>query len=410
MINTARPDSRSAPDAAESDGAVRLRERCAELLRREPVRVRFDRREALIAAGVYTAVALIGFTVLLVLSQRLGYAPGHVLRRWDSAHYLHVAQYGYPHHFTFLANGKPQWSTLAFFPLVPALVWTLHLTGLSFTFAAVVLSWSAAAVAAAGVHTLVSSLSSRRVGYACVGLWACSPYAFALWVPYSEACFSAALVWALTAVIARRWVAAGALTAVAGAIRPTASVLVGVLLISGGWAALRGRDGWRPWVGLLLAPTGLVFSWLYLGAQVGQLDGWFEAEKAWGQTFDFGYGTAHFLKLVALYRRHADIRYGAVLILILLVACGVLALALDRKMPWPMVVALAGAWELMVGTPGSPLSKPRFMLPFLPLMLILLARPVSRLPRVVQGALYASGAVFAGWYAVGLLLLFKWSP
>jgi hypothetical protein len=64
----------------------------------------------------------------------------------------------------------------------------------------------------------------------------------------------------------------------------------------------------------------------------------------------------------------------------------------------------------MVGTPGSPLSKPRFMLPFLPVMLLLVAKPVARLPRLVQGGLYVCGAVFAGWYAVGLLELFKMSP
>ncbi len=409
MIDTAPPGRRTAPESALG-GDARPWHRLVRGLRREPVRVRFAWPEALTASTLYLAVSLIGFTVLLVLAGHLGYPPGHVVRRWDSAHYLGVAEHGYPHRLRMLPDGRPAWSTVAFFPLMPALIRLVHLTGASYPLCGVALSWVAATVAAAGVHTLASSVAGRRVGYACVGLWACSPYAFALWVPYSEACFSAALVWALTAVVARRWTAAGVLTALAGVLRPTASVLVGVVLVCAGWAALRRRDGWRPWAGMLLAPAGLVFSWLYLGAQVGRLDGWFEAERAWGQTFDFGWGTAHFLKLVALYRRHADIRYGAVLMLILLVACGVLALALDRRVPWPLVLALAGAWELMVGTPGSPLSKPRFMLPFLPLLLLLPARPVSRLPRVVQGALYASGAVFAGWYAVGLLLLFRWSP
>jgi hypothetical protein len=410
MINTAPPDTPGTVGATLPSRVDGWRRRAAGWLRREPVRVRFDRRDALTAAGVYLAVALVGFTVLLALSAHLGYSAGHVLRRWDSANYLKIAQDGYPHRLVFGPDGTPRWSRLAFFPLTPALIWTVHLSGLPFPPAGVAVSWAAGTVAAAGVHTLVASIAGRRVGFACVGLWACSPYAFALWVPYSEACFSAALIWALIALVARRWVAAGASTALAGAIRPTASVLVGVVLVCGCWAVLRRRDGWRPWAAMLAAPLGLVFSWLYLGAQVGRLNGWFEAEKAWGQTFDFGYGTAHFLKLIALYRRHADIRYGAVLMLILLVACGVLALALDRRVPWPLVLALAGAWELMIGTPGSPLSKPRFMLPFLPILLLLPARPVSRLPRVVQGALYTSGAVFAGWYAVGLLLLFTWSP
>ncbi|MDI5968330.1 hypothetical protein POF50_003025 [Streptomyces sp. SL13] len=410
MISTAPPGPRSSPESTTVPGPAGWRDRVAGAVRRDEVTIRFDRRQAATAAAVYLGVAAIGFTLLMVITRHMGYPAGHVLRRWDSGNYLAIARYGYPQRLAFRPDGTPVWSTLAFFPLVPALIRTVHLTGLSFPVAGVVVSWAAATVAAAGVHTLVGSIAGRRVGYACVGLWAASPYAFALWVPYSEGCFTAALVWALIAVVARRWVAAGALTALAGAMRPTASVLLGVMVVCAGWALLRRRDGWRPWAGLALAPTGLLFSWLYIGAQVGRLDGWFEAEKAWGQSFDFGLGTAHFLKLVTLYRRDADIRYGAVLILILLVACGVLALALDRRVPWAMVLALAGAWALMVGTPGSPLSKPRFMLPFLPIMLLLLARPVSRLPRVVQGCLYGCGAVFAGWYAVGLLMLFRWSP
>jgi len=34
----------------------------------------------------------------------------------------------------------------------------------------------------------------------------------------------------------------------------------------------------------------------------------------------------------------------------------------------------------------------------------------ARLPRLVQTCLYASGAVFAGWYAFGLLVLFSHAP
>jgi hypothetical protein len=182
-----------------------------------------------------------------------------------------------------------------------------------------------------------------------------------------------------------------------------------VVAVTAGWQIVRLRDGWRPWAGLSLAPLGLAFSWLFLGSEVGRVGGWFEAEQAWGQSFDFGLGTLRFLRQVATYRQ-VDIRYPVVLALIVLVAVAVVALALDRRVPWPLVLALAGAWELMVGTPGSPLSKPRFMLPFLPVLLLLVARPVGRMPRLVQGCLYASGAVCAGWYAVGLLLLFRWSP
>jgi hypothetical protein len=403
------PTQQGAPGSRPARGLV---PRLEALLRREPVTVHFDRREALTAAGIYLALSAVGFGLLMAVTHHLGFSADYVLRRWDSENYLKIAESGYPNHLTYRPDGIPTFTRLAFFPLVPALIRGVHLAffgALAFPYAGVLVSWAAGAVAAAGVHTLSRSLTSRRVGYACVGLWACSPYAFALWVPYSEACFSATLMWTLVALIARRWITAAMLCVAAGTIRPTASVLVGVLVLTAAWSLLHRRGGRRPWIAMIIAPLGLVFSWLYLGSRIGQLNGWFEAEKAWGQSFDFGLGTLRFLKRVILYQ-HIDIRYPLVLALILLVAIAVTALAVDRRIPWALVLALAGAWELMVSTPGSPLSKPRFMLPFLPIMLLLVAKPVARLPRPIQGGLYVCGTVFAGWYAIGLLVLFKMSP
>ncbi|MDX6353737.1 MAG: hypothetical protein QOF98_640 [Streptomyces sp.] len=391
-------------------GRAPLGDRLSDLLRREPVRVRFDRREALTAVGGYLAIASLGFGVLLAICHFRGYHVGYPLTRWDSGDYLRIARGGYPHVLTYATDGRPTYNTLGFFPLLPALIRAVHLlTFLPFAYAGVAVSWSMAAVAAAGVHTLAGSVFGRRAGYACVGLWACSPYAFTLWVPYSEATFTAVLMWTLIAVVARRWVWAGALCALAGTVRPTATVLTAVVALSALRALMLRRGGRRPWVALGLAPLGLVFSWLYLGSRIGRLDGWFIAERAWGQQFDFGVGSLRFLEKVVTYQS-TDIRYPVVLAVLMGVAVGVLALALERAVPWPLVLALAGAWVLMFGTPGAPLSKPRFLLPFLPIVLLLVVRPVSRLPRLVQGALYGCGAVFTGWYAFGLLVLFKHAP
>jgi hypothetical protein len=393
-----------------TDSGAPLRTRLAELLRREPVKVSFDRREALTAVGIYLAIAVVGFSVLMAISHFRGYNAEYVLTRWDSGEYLRIAEHGYPNHLKYTPGGLPKYNTLAFFPMVPALIRAVHLvTFLPFPYAGLVVSWPMAAIAAAGLHTLARSMFGHRAGYACVGLWACSPYAFALWVPYSEATFTAFLMWTLIAVVARRWVWAGALCALAGTVRPTSTVLVAVVAISAIRALTLRRAGCRPWAAMGIAPLGLVFSWLYLGSRIGRIDGWFIAEKAWGQQFDFGLGSLRFLERLVTYQS-TDIRYPVVLTVILIVAVGVIALALDRQVPWPLVLALAGAWELMFGTPGSPLSKPRFILPFLPIMLLLVMRPIARLPRMVQGCLYGCGATFVGWYAFGLLVLFKHAP
>ncbi|MBT2386093.1 hypothetical protein [Streptomyces sp. ISL-11] len=373
------------------------------------------RREAALAAALHLAVAALGFAVLLLISHHLGRGTEELLRRWDSGNYLHIASRGYPREILYRDDGEPAFSRLAFFPLVPALIRGVHLlTALPVAYAGVVVSFCAGAVAASGVYVLVRAVGGRPgAGYACVALWACSPYAFALWVPYSEAVFSAALVWAMVALLARRWLGAAGLCVLAGTVRPTATVLIGTVVLAAGWAALRHRDGWRPWVAMAVAPLGLLGSWLFLGGKVGRVDGWFEAERAWGQSFDFGRGTAHVLKDILLYGREGrvtDVRNLVLLALILLTAVAVLALALDRSVPWPLVVLVAGAWVLMVGTPGSPLSKPRFMLPFLPVPLLLVARPLARAPLGVRVCLYGGGAVVSGWYAAGLLLLFEGSP
>ncbi|GHF73475.1 membrane protein [Streptomyces mashuensis] len=372
-------------------------------------------REAARAAALLLAVSAVGFTVMLLVNRHLGHDVRWLLHRWDSGNYLYVAERGYPDHIPYRSDGTPDYSRLAFFPLVPALVRGLHLvTRMPYTAAGVLLSWCAAAVAAAGVYRLVR-LCGRGpgAGYACVALWACSPYAFALWVPYSEALFSALLAWTMVALLTRRWLLAGLLCALAGAVRPTATVLIATLVLTAGWALVRRRDGPRPWLALVPAPLGLLAGWLFLGSRVGRWDGWFEAERAWGQSFDFGWGTAHVLRDIVLYRGlHGadDVRHAAVLALVLLTALGVLALALDRAVPRPLVLLVAGAWVLMVATPGSPFSKPRFMLPFLPVLLLLVARPFARAPLVVRVGLYGGGAVVSGWYAAGLLALFPGSP
>ncbi|MFI1253231.1 hypothetical protein ACH4U6_05395 [Streptomyces netropsis] len=375
------------------------------------------RREALVAAAVHLSLAAIGFVVLLLVNRHLGHSVAWLLRRWDSGHYLDVAEHGYPGRIPYRPSGLPDFSRLAFFPLVPTLIRGARLlTGLPVVYAGVLVSWCAATVAAVGVHRLVRAVGgSAAAGYACVALWSCSPYAFALWVPYSEGVFSAALVWALVAMVRRSWLTAAVLCVVAGAVRPTAAVLIGTVVLAAGWAAVRGRAGGdaRAWAAPALAPLGLIGSWLYLGSRVGRVDGWFEAERAWGQSFDFGVGTGDFLWSALLYGkpwRVTDQRNAVVLALVLLTAVAVLALALDRSVPWPLVVVVAGAWLLMMGTPGSPFSKPRFMLPFLPVPLLLVARPLARAPLVVQVCLYGGGAVVSGWYAAGLLVLFVGSP
>ncbi|AYN41027.1 hypothetical protein D9753_21540 [Streptomyces dangxiongensis] len=387
-----------------------LRARLREAVRRQPAHITFAPRETGRAVALQLSLSVLGFTVLLLLNRHLGHGVTSVLGRWDAANYLSVAAHGYPDRLTFRPDGVPDYNTLAFFPLFPGVILAVHaVTGLTLAHAGVLVSWVAGAVAASGVHTLARAVVGSRAALVCVGLWACSPYAFVLWIPYSEAVFTAVLVWALVALVARRWVTAGLLCTLAGTVRPTASVLVAVTALTGLVALAGRRDGLRPLAATVLAPLGLVWSWLYLGSRIGSLTGWFVAQRAWGQSFDLGRGTVQFLRHAA--GEHSpDMRYVAVLTTIAAVAVGTVALALDRRVPWPLVLLVAGAWLLMVGVSGAPFSKPRFMLPFLPVLLLSPAPALARARREVRWMVYGSGAVFAGWYGAGLLALFRPAP
>ncbi|MFJ9822495.1 hypothetical protein ACIRU3_46290 [Streptomyces sp. NPDC101151] len=368
------------------------------------MRITFLWRETYIAMVVYLTLSGLGFAVLLLLNRYLGYGVTSLLRRWDAVNYLAVAAHGYPDHLVYRADGAPDFNTLAFFPLVPTLIRGLHLAaGLPVEYGGMLVSWVAGAVAASGVHTLARAIIGCRAAFVCVALWACSPYAFVLWIPYSEAVFTAVLMWALVALFARRWGTAGLLCALAGTVRPTAVVLVGVAGLAAMAALMARRDGSRPLATLAIAPLGVVGSWLFLGSRIGSATGWFEAERAWNQSFDFGRATLIALRDAA--GAHSpDVRYTAVFTMIAAAAIGTAALSVDRRVPWLLVLLVASAWALMMGTSGAQYSKPRFMLPFLPVLLLPLAAPLSRVHWQLRWLVYASGAVFAGWYGTGLLV------
>ena len=60
-------------------------------------------------------------------------------------------------------------------------------------------------------------------------------------------------------------------------------------------AIVQRRDGWRPWVGGLIAPVGLIAYLGWVGTRTGEWDGWFKLqERGWGTGFDGGAATVRF--------------------------------------------------------------------------------------------------------------------
>ncbi|MET7474940.1 hypothetical protein ABZT17_11355 [Streptomyces sp. NPDC005648] len=358
------------------------------------------------ALGVFLAARLLGVAALALLAWRTGRHPLALLgRSWDSLWYLGIATHGYGH--TLPSRPGVIYSDLAFFPLYPRLVRAvLAVTPLSGGAAGLLVSWTAAAVAACGIYAVGARLHGRAVGTALVLLWGLLPHSVVLSMAYTEPVLTAFAAWSLYAVLTGRWVWAGALATFAGLARPNGFAVAAAVLAAAAvevWRR-RGKVTHRLWTGAALAPLGWSAYVLWVGHRQGDpLGGYFEVQRQWGSRFDFGRGSLQFVKRMLL---HGDPFVSPMTLVI--VATGVLlfALLLADRAPLPLVVHAGVLLVIAVGGSGFFESKPRFLLPAFPL-LIPLARALVRTARarprhatVVVGALAGLSFVYGAYLVV----------
>ncbi|MER6026018.1 hypothetical protein [Streptomyces sp. NPDC001851] len=359
---------------------------------------------ALPALALFAAVRLAGVLAVVLTNA----VRGHPLLRtlahsWDSRWYLHIAAQGYGHKIWITPQGDVQ-SDWAFFPLYPGLIRALT-TILPFTpgQAALLIAWTAAGVAAYGVYVIGHHLYGRGVATALVALWAALPHSVELTIAYTESLFAALAIWSLYCVLKGRWLWAGALAALAGLSRPSGFAIAGAVSLAAGYEALRqrGRVPVSLWAGAVLAPLGWLGYVLWVGTRIGDVfGGYFKVQSAWDSRFDFGAGSARFLKALLLHG--GGVVYPVALAI---VAIGVVLFALLclERAPFVLVVFAGILILLVVGGSGSFSSKPRFLLPAFPL-LIPVARALTRTWRlrpahavVVYGALTVVSLLFGAY-------------
>nr|WP_244188601.1 mannosyltransferase family protein [Streptomyces yokosukanensis] len=337
-------------------------------------------RASVVAVGLFLGARLSGAAVLALVACGAGRHPLTLLARsWDSVWYLGIAAHGYGHDLP--SHDPGPHSDLAFFPLYPVLVRAVAaLTPLGAAATGLLLSWAAAAVAAAGIHTVGSRLHGRATGLALVLLWALLPHSVVLSMAYTEPVLTAFAAWALYAVLAGNWLWAGALAAFAGLARPNGCAVAAAVLAAAGaevWRR-RGKVSHRLWTGAALAPLGWTAYVLWVGRRKGDLlGGYFEVQRLWGSRFDFGLGALRYVRLMLLHGSRfvvpmavAVVAAGALLYVVLL---------LDRA-PLPLLVHSGVLLLIAVGGSGFFESKPRFLLPAFPLLLPL-ARGLVRTAR-----------------------------
>ncbi|MFJ3163296.1 mannosyltransferase family protein [Streptomyces kanasensis] len=350
----------------------------------------------------YAAARLAGVAVLLVAAAAAGEDPWHRLSgRWDAVWYVRVAEHGYGYE-TVLPDGSVH-SDLAFFPLLPALERALsEVLPLTAAGAGLVVAWVASLAAAWGIHAVGSHLAGRRAGIVLAVLWGVYPTAFVQSMAYTETLFTAFAAWALYAVLHGRWVAAGALAALAGLTRPSAVAVVAAVGVTALATVVRERRVTPGIVaGVLLAPLGWLAYVVYVAVRVGSPTAYFDVQAAWGNSIDGGAALARFT-WAQLTGPQPLAGVG------LLAAFAVLGWAVwwcvRQRQPLPVLVyTLAVVAVSLVGAAYFG-SRPRLIMPAFPLLLpaaVALARLRDRYAAAVLAVLAAASAAYGAFALLG---------
>jgi hypothetical protein len=352
-------------------------------------------------ALVFLGVRAAGLAMLAWMAARNGRTITAALTSWDGQWFLGLAQGGYN-----IAGGglvdahfqHDQNNLLAFFPGYPALISLVsHLPGVTLVdaaFAVTVLAGLACSYGLVRLGSLVPG-GSRRLGLVLAAVFAASPMAVVLSMTYSEALFCALAVWSLVFLLERRWLWAGVLCLLSGLVRPTAAAVIAAIAVAAVIAIVRREDGWRPWVGALLSPLGLLGYLAWVGVRTGQWDGWFVVQqRGWGSQFDGGKATFKFaLDALASGRSVLEVLTVGLCVaaIVLIVLC------VRHRVPWPLIVYGIAVLVMDLGSNGLMNSKARLMLPAFTL-LIPLAMALVKRRNPTQWLTLASVAAMSAWF------------
>ena len=362
-----------------------------------------------LAVVLYAAVRLLGAGALgAYLSSHDG-SLFDVLTRADGDWYQRLAENGYDRTVPIGADGLADTTNLAFFPLYPWLI-----RGLAAVVPAdvqvlqVVIAFAAGLVCAAALYAIGAHLHSRRAGILLAVLWGVLPHAVVQTMGYTESLFTALAAWSLYAVLRRNWITAAPLCVLAGLTRPTGLALIAAVCLAALVAVIRDPRKWSAWAAMVIAPLGTLGFIAWVSRRIGRWDAYpYIQGEAWNNTFDGGAGTGRTLGGLL------DPEVPLPLIVTTVVLLGSVALclvAIGARVPWPMLVYVAGILILTIGSGEYYWAKGRLLLPAFPLLLPIayaLARARSLITAPVVLTLLT---VFSAWYGIFLLTQWRSSP
>ncbi len=380
----------------------------------EPPRLPLPLVGALIYAGIRVlSVAITAFALRHGKFRHRHWSLVRWMRSADGGHYQAIAAHGYAYPAGQLAHA----SVFSWFPGYPALIDTVAwLPAVTIVGAALFVTAVAGLAAAWGLTTLGLKLTADpRISLLLVAVWAVAPSATVLSMVYAEALFCALAIWALVALVDKRWLTAAGLTIAAGTVRSTAVALIAAVAVAALIAlarAMRARQGfgawWRPLAALALSPLGLVGYLGFVALATHRLDGWFWVEKhTCHMVFDWGAGSLRVVEHTLLDAPSA----AQVLVVLALAGAVVLTLwSLSERIPvYLHVYTVLVVFAALTTSANWISSKPRFVLPA-----VLLALPVARLLAPLRtSVLVPLFVVLAGvstWFGIYLTVIVRWAP
>jgi hypothetical protein len=274
----------------------------------------------------------------------------------------------------------------------------------------VLLSVLASVLAAGGVFAVANRVLGTRDAVVAVVLWAALPVAVVQTMGYGESLFTALAAWCLFAVVCRRWLLAALLACGAGLTRPMGAAVVVAVVIAAVVALFDAPErirmrGFRRLLdrrlaAVLIAPLGLMGYLGWVAIETGDVDGYFDVTKAWGNGFD---GGRAFGAWTVGYLVGPTPLVGLAILLGLAALVGLVVLCARLRAPLPVLVYTVAGVVLALTTSGYFGSKPRYLLPAFPLLFPIASWLVGR-PRWVAATGLAVAAVGSAAYAAVWLL------
>lgn len=212
-----------------------------------------------ISFGVIATVVtfVFAYAAYVLLENRFPPEPLEIWHRWDTVHYLNIAQHGY--------GTDPDREMLIIWPpLYPWLVRSIELVTGSYLGAALIISFVSYLAAIVGLFRLVGLDFPRETAMRAVVYISIFPAAYFFHAGYTEALFVALVVWSFVAARRGQWGWSGLLGGLASCTRITAFGLLPALLLEYMiQRELRLRDVRPDVLWLLLIPAGFgVYLWV----------------------------------------------------------------------------------------------------------------------------------------------------